>query len=229
MKRQSLFFAPMMLFFAIGIGSCSKSNNGTATPKENILYQTHFATDDGKWAVGNINKGGATYYQSGNYVVVGGVDASTFTYSYIADVFTGISGKSAVTASINVLKPTNPGLGGNGGLIWGCQPNAQDLNYNVFAISYIGQWGLFHFERTSSVSNSWTITAIAPWTSNNVIQTGQFNDLTVLQNNGQLQFSINGSQVYEMNATGGTLDQTGLFADVYSTLQANNFEAEDWQ
>lgn len=229
MKRQSLFFAPMIFIVGIGMGSCSKSNNGTTAPKENILYQTNFAADDGKWAVGNINKGGATYYQSGNYVVVGGVDASTFTYSYIANLFTGISGKMAVTASINVAKPANPGNGGNGGLIWGCQPNAQDLTYNVFAIDFIGQWGIFHYDRTSAINNSWTVTSIAPWTSSNIVQAGQFNDLQVLQNNGQLQFSINGTQVYEMNATSGTLDQTGLFADVYSTVQANNFEAVDWQ
>lgn len=219
----------MTIVFAVGICSCSKNNNGTHPPKETILYQTNFSADDGKWAVGNINKGGSTYYQNGSYGVIGGVDINTFTYSYTDNIFTGISGKMAVSASVSVTRSFNSGGGGNGGLIWNCQPNAQEFSYDVFEISYTGQWGIFQFLRTNTANNIWTITAIAPWTTSSNVQTGQYNNLQVMSNNGQLQFSLNGTQVYEMTAASGALDQAGLFADVNSTLQANHFEADDWQ
>lgn len=225
---MKVLYSPFALLILSIISSCSKNDHTTTQPQKTVLYQTDFSSDDGKWPVGNIYRGGSTYYQSGGYFVVGGNDINTFTYSYTNNFFTGLSGEMAIEASI---KPTPSfGKGGNAGLIWAFQSSGQNSSsFYVFEISNTGQWGIFEYQLTNSANNQWTITIIAGWTGNGAVQQSAFNDLQITQYNGQLQFSINSTQVYKMNATGSTLDQAGLFADVSSMLEANFFEAADWQ
>lgn len=228
MKKQYFSITLSVLIVITGISSCSKSSNTTTSSQKTVLYQTNFSSDDGKWVVGHINKGGSTYYQNGTYIVVGGNDINTFTYSYIANVFTGSPNDIAVQASIKAINSF--GNGGNTGLIWNFESNGQNsASYYVFEISHNGQWGIFQYQLTNSTTNQWAITTIANWAANNAVQQSQYNNLQITQQNGQLQFSINNTQVYKMKATGSNLDQVGLFADVNSELQANSFEADSWQ
>lgn len=225
MKKQYLPFALLAFLFFTGTFSCKKGD--TVTPKETVLYQTNFSSNDGKWAVGQIPHGGSTYYQNGNYIVVGGNDINTFSYSYIANLFTGISGDIAIQASI---KPVVSSGKGQIGLLWDFQSEGgQNSSYYLFEISHGGQWGIFQYQLTDPTNDLWTITTVVGWTVSSTMQADQFNNLQIKQSKGQLLFSINGAQVYKMNTTGSTLDQAGLFADVNSELEANLFEAVDWQ
>lgn len=234
MKKQYLSLALLTLFVIAGMFSCSKSNDvkaskGTITPKETILYQTNFSNDDGKWVVGDISKGGSTYYQNGNYVVVGGNDINTFTYSYTDNFFANSSGNIAIQASIKAIS-TFGANHGNAGLIWDFRSSGPgNASYYVFEINYSGLWGIYQYQLTNNATNQWAITTVAAMVANSAVKPNDFNTLQIKQSNGQLQFSINNTQVYKMNETGGDLDQAGLFADVSSKLQANLFEAEVWQ
>jgi len=235
MKKRYLSFALIALLLVTGMFSCSKSSTVTP-PKETVLYQTDFSSNDGRWVVGTISGGGATYYQNGNYFVVGGIGTytyiksntggATFTYSCISNVFNGSSGNIAAEASIKMSSAPN-----GAGMVWNFQSGGQNTSFYVFEINTSGQWGIYQYQLVNATTNPniYSITTITSGTANSIIQQNQFNKLQIAQNNGQLQFSVNGTQVSTMNATGNTLDQVGLFADVHSILQASSFEAVEWE
>lgn len=232
--KTHIIIKAFIMFACIGIVSCSK-NNTVPTPKETVLYQTDFSSNDGRWVVGTFNWGGAAYYQNGNYFVEGSqvgtyayikVTAAAFTCSCISNVFNGSSGDIAVEASINMSSAP-----AGAGLIWNFQSSGQSTSFYAFEINTKGQWGIYQYQLVDAtiIPNKYSITTLASGSANNAIQQNQFNKLQIKQNNGQLQFSVNGTQLIAMNANSNSLDQVGLFADVVSILQANSFQAVEWQ
>lgn len=232
--KMHIIIKTFVMFACIGMVSCSK--NGTlTTPKETVLYQTDFSSNDGRWVVGTISGGGATYYQNENYFVEGSqvgtyayikVTSAAFTYSCISNVFNGSSGDIAIEASIKMSSAP-----AGAGLIWNFQSGGQNISFYVFEINTSGQWGIYQYQLVdaTTIPNKYSITTLASGTAISAIQQNQFNKLQITQNKGQLQFLVNGTQLIEMNANSNTLDQVGLFADVKSILAANSFQAVEWQ
>ena len=184
MKMRYLFLALLTFPVLTGLFSCSKNKN-TSAPVVTVLYQTNFTSDGGKWVVGDILKGGSTYYQNGSYMVVGGNDMSTFTYSYTDDFFSNTSDNIAIQASVKAVNGyTNGPAAGNAGLIWNFQSSGQgSASYYVIEIKNTGLWGIFQYQLANSATQQWTITTIAAMVANSVVKRNDFNILQIKKSN----------------------------------------------
>ncbi|MDE3213503.1 MAG: hypothetical protein KGM98_09740 [Bacteroidota bacterium] len=139
-----LFLALLTFPVVNGLFSCSKNKN-TSAPVVTVLCRSNFTSDDGKWVVDDILKGGSTYYQNGSYMIMGGNDMGTFTYGYSVDFFSNTSDNIAIQASIKAVNGyTNDPAAGNARLIWNFQSSGQgNASYYLFEIKNTGLWVIF--------------------------------------------------------------------------------------
>ena len=216
---QKYYPVLIIAFVIIAFSSCTKED---VKPKETVVYQTDFSSNDGKWRIYEGQGYGYFYYQGDFYVVA---STSTSLYCVQSEFFGGTKQNMAIEASVVIAKgPTHPG--GNtivtGGLIFGYE-YADDNNYqyNIMSISEKGSLSLAYFDKRTE---QWT-RYIDDKDIKNIIHTDIPNKLRVELRNGMLYFYVNGTEVHKMtDVTSGSLEKPGFWVNGHTILLTNYFK-----
>ncbi|ANH81979.1 hypothetical protein A8C56_14270 [Niabella ginsenosidivorans] len=215
MKKNIFFF---LLLTVIVFTACKKSD---VKPKETVLYETDFSSNDGKWGTGTPSNGIVLSISDGYYTFR---NSSTGSYgSWLENpVFTGTPARSAIEASIKTAQTGNDGWG-SGGLLWNLKKISNNNYYEFgFVISYNGKFEIYGYPNGDQDS----YTEYVSWTLSSAIKTDSFNKLRITLTTGTLHFFINDKEVHSMPATSeGALDLAGFIADRGTTLQMDYFRA----
>jgi len=210
----------IIAFVIIAFSSCKKDD---VKPKETVLYETDFSSDDGKWRLYQEQGIGYFYYQDGFYVVA---STSTSLHCIQSEFFGGKKQNMAIEAAVVIAKgPTHPG--GNtivtGGLVFGYKyTDDNNYHYNIMSISEKGVLSLAYFDKRTE---QWT-RYISDKDIKNTVYTDTPNKLRVELKNGMLYFYINGTEVHKMtDVTSGSLERPGFWVNGHTILLTNYFKA----
>ncbi|MBZ4187502.1 hypothetical protein [Niabella beijingensis] len=177
--------------------SCRKDD---VKPRETVLYETDFSSDDGQWPTGTLATGVSADIQNNYYQIT---SRNTSYYVYASSRFNGVSGNTAIEASVSVSAIGNPATLYPGGLAWNINPS-RNLVF-MFGIYPDGQFAIGGWPDANG------FVSYKDPTTSTAIRTGGFNTLRIELRNKRLYFFINGTQVHDMSPVNdSSLDLPGL-------------------
>lgn len=206
--------APLVYLLALSafVASCSKNDHNSA-PKEKVLYQNNFDEDDGNWSLDDYDS--ITVSLSGGYYQI-----ANHRYNYLWEeltnpVFDSLDNQIALEMSFSMQADTGADYGG-GGLMWNC--DTSDIAY-FFDIYTDGYYEIFGYP------DGQTYKQYATDDASNLIKPGGNNMLRITLTDNMLHFIINGTEIYQMAATGSGLDGPGIATEGQSAIKVDYFKA----
>lgn len=216
MRKHSLILAALagILFWA---SSCKKEKlNG---PKETVMYETDFSSDDGKWNLSpfpnvslSINNG---YLNITSNTSSNGIDM------YAGSFFSASQNNTAIEISLKVER-NNTSDNNAAGLIWNKSGSGDTRVTHYFGTSPIGGYLIYGYPNGM---NNPSVDYV-DWITNSLTKPGDFTKLRIELKDSYFHFLLNGTEVYKMKANAGeTLDVAGIFTWGGVKVQVDYFKA----
>ena len=204
-------------FLIIAFSSCKKDD---VKSRENVLYETQFSSDDGRWNLDGL-PGVAVSMNNGYYNIQSSPSSNGLDTYLSGNVFTTGQKNAAAEISLKVNRYQTTSNGG-AGLIWSKSGSGDTRIIYYFVISPIGGYMIYGYP--NGFDKPYVI--YVNWTTNSIASAGNFNKLRVELKDGQYHFVLNGREVYNMQAgNGATLDVMGLVAWEGVDVQVDYFKA----
>ena len=199
----------------ITLASCSKKDD--PKPKETVLYETDFSSNDGNWRTGSFLSGTVSASIENGYYTMRN-NSTQYYYFATSRIFSGITSTTAIETSMKVTGigagVTNP----SAALIW----NFNTTDESDFTFGFSG-YGQFTIQGLPDGNNN---VVYKDWALHSAVRKNDFNTLRIELKNNMLYFFINGTEVYSMKpVNGNTLDQVGFEVPRQRALQVDYIKA----
>ena len=219
--KQILFF--LTLGGALFLSACSKDDAPEPALNETVLLETDYTKDEGYLWIGREGEEVASEIVNDTYNLIylgkSGVYFTTFA-SMIPDTAMHVALESSLRMNSTNLE--NHSLS-SGGIVWGVDPSIPGKDFR-FLINNEGEFNI------SGYPDGENFTSYQEWTSHEAVQSTDYNILRIELHNHQLQFFINGTEVFSMDApNAGKLDHFGYLAFDESYLQSKYFKVSTFE
>lgn len=192
--------------------SCSKKDHNTS-PKEQVLYQNNFDTDDGNWSLNDYDSIDVSV-TGGRYQIIN--QKHNYLWEELTNpLFDTLTNNVALEMSFSMAKETNASYGG-GGLMWNCENADVAYTFDIFTDGY---YEIFGFPDGQSYKQ------YASDDASELIKPDGFNVLRITRVDNVLHFIVNGTEVFKMDAIGSGLDGSGIATEGQSTVKVDYFKA----
>lgn len=201
MRHHSLVIttiAGILLFTS----SCKKEDLNQ--PKETILYETDFSSDDGHWDLTPFPN--VSHFIDNGYLNIITDPSGDGIDMHLGNIFTSIHNHTAIETSLKVER-SKTSENNAAGLIWNMSGSGANRTTYYFEISPIGGYLIYGYP--NGMANSYT--NYVDWTTNSLTNPGAFTKLRIELKDNHYHFYVNNTEVYSMEANEGeTLDICGI-------------------